>query len=287
MLRSLTQVTIRTGNRVLDLSNPVVMGVINVTSDSYYVTSRYGDNIPAIIDSVGEMLKEGATIIDIGGMSSRPGAAAIPEAEEEAKILPVIEMLNNHFPGIVLSVDTYRARIAEKAIQSGASIINDISGGGMDSGMIDVIAKHKVPYVLMHMKGTPATMQQMTQYDDLIGDIMEYFVGKLRALKQSGVNDIILDPGFGFAKTMEQNYTLIDKLETFQLLGRPLLIGISRKSTLSRTINRPTEETLEATTALHMAALMKGAKILRVHDVRAAMDTIAVYNQLTKAQNIK
>jgi dihydropteroate synthase len=261
------------------------MGVLNITSDSYYVTSRMGDDLPAIIDSVGKMLSEGASIIDVGGMSSRPGALAIPEAEEEAKILPVIEMLTGHFPGIILSVDTFRANIADKAIRAGASIINDITGGSGDSGMYEMIARHKVPYVLMHMKGSPATMQQLTTYDDLVGDIMQYFIEKLRLLKQKGITDIIIDPGFGFAKTMEQNYTLIHKLETFSLLGRPLLVGLSRKSTLSRTINRPTEETLEATTAMHMAALLKGAKILRVHDVQAAKDAIAVYQQLVAAQS--
>lgn len=285
MLRNLPQASIRCGNRLLELSTPKIMGVINVTSDSYYIKSRLGDDLPAIIEMTGIMLSEGAAIIDVGGMSSRPGAKPISEVEEAEKILPVIEMLTAHFPGIVLSIDTYRSGIAEKAIKAGASIINDISGGTLDDHMFDTIARHHAAYVLMHLRGTPADMHQYTDYEDLTGDLLKYFIDKLRDLKARGITEIILDPGFGFAKTMEQNYELIAKLETFSLLGRPLLIGLSRKSTLSRTIGRPTEETLEATTALHMAALMNGAKILRVHDVRAAADTIAVFNELMKAQS--
>lgn len=276
--------SIRCGNHLLDLSVPVVMGVINVTPDSFYAPSRMAPGDGQMVDIAGKMLASGAAILDIGGMSSRPGSTPVEANEEEDRVLPVIEMLMAHFPAAIISVDTYRAGVAKSSILAGATIVNDISGGTLDQDMWDVISSHKVAYCLMHMRGTPSDMQSQTEYQDLISDLLKYFVNKLTELHRLGIRDIIIDPGFGFAKTMEQNYQLIQHLDVFRTLGYPVLIGVSRKSTLSKTINRPVEETLSATTALHMVALLKGASILRVHDVQPAMDAIAVYVKLRDQQ---
>ncbi len=276
--------SIRCGNHLLDLSVPVVMGVINVTPDSFYGASRVGPGKDQIVDIAGKMLESGAAILDIGGMSSRPGSSPVDPGEEADRVVPVIEMLMAHFPAAIVSVDTYRASVAKTSILSGATIVNDISGGTVDPDMWDVVTTHKVAYCLMHMRGTPSDMQSQTEYQDLISDLLKYFVNKLTELHRLGIRDIIIDPGFGFAKTMEQNYHIIQHLDVFRMLGYPVMIGISRKSTLSKTINRPAEETLSATTALHMAALQKGASILRVHDVQPAMDAIAVYVKLRDQQ---
>ncbi len=272
--------SIRCGNRLLDLSIPVVMGVINVTPDSFYEPSRAVPQGDQIVDIAGKMLESGAAILDIGGMSSRPGSAPVEPGEEMDRVVSVIEMLMAHFPAAILSVDTYRSQVAKASILAGATMVNDISGGTLDTNMWEEVSRHKVAYCLMHMKGTPADMQSRTQYQDLISDLLKYFVNKLRELHRLGMREIIVDPGFGFAKTMEQNYHIIQHLDVFRTLGYPVMIGVSRKSTLSKTINRPAEDTLSATTALHMAALQKGASILRVHDVLPAMDTIAVYVKL-------
>ncbi len=284
MLRKEGQLTLRCGDNVLDLTHPRVMGIINATPDSFYAPSRTLDSRETAVLLAQQMIGEGADILDIGGLSTRPGAEEIPVAEELARVIPVVGAIHRALPEAIISVDTYRAVVAEKAIEAGATIVNDISGGQMDQQMAGVIAHAQVPYVLMHLRGTPADMQSHTDYQDLIGDISRYFVDKIRALDKAGVRDVILDPGFGFAKTMQQNYELIRKLDVFSFLGRPLMIGVSRKSTLSKTIGRPVEETLQATTALHMAALMKGASILRVHDVQAARDAILVYRQWMEPQ---
>jgi dihydropteroate synthase len=285
MLRGYTPVTLRCGEHLLDLSAPVVMGIINVTPDSFFPGSRVNAEANKIIDFAGKMVEEGASILDIGGMSSRPGAAEIEIEIELERVIPAIEEVKKHFPDSIISLDTYRSQVALSGIKAGAVMINDISGGALDVEMIEVVSNAHVAYVLMHMRGHPGTMHLQTDYKDLIGDLIKYFVEKIRTLTKAGVSDIVIDPGFGFSKTMHQNYELINRLEVFNMLGRPLMVGISRKSTLSRTIGRPVEETLEATSALNMAALWNGAKILRVHDVRAAMDVIAVYHQLQVAQN--
>ena len=285
MLRENTQVTLRCGAQLLDLSAPVVMGIINVTPDSFYPQSRVGSEVSQIIDFAGKMIEEGAVILDIGGMSTRPGAEEIEISLELERVLPAIEAIKKYFPGMIISLDTYRAKVALEGIQSGATMINDISGGVLDEEMMDVVSKAPVSYVLMHMRGHPGNMQTLTEYNDLVGDLVKYFVERIQVLTKAGINDIVLDPGFGFSKTMEQNYELIRRIDVFKLLGRPLMVGLSRKSTLSKTIGRPVEDTLEATTALHMVALMNGAKMLRVHDVKAAKDAITVYQQLQDAQN--
>ena len=285
MLISKILTPLRCGNRLLDLSRPVVACIINVTPDSFFPASRMGYSLDETIDFAGKMLLEGASILDVGGMSTRPGAEEIPVSEELDRVIPVIEKISNLFPEAIISADTYRSEVAERAIQAGATIINDISGGNLDERMFDVVARHEVAYVLMHMKGRPSDMQMHTDYQDIITDLLKYFVNKLSELHHKGVRDIIIDPGFGFSKTMEQNYTIIRELGLFRFLECPIMVGVSRKSTLSKTINRAVEETLAATTALHMAALQNGASILRVHDVRAAMDAIAVYNKLTEEKN--
>ncbi len=284
MLISNCVTVLRCGNRLLDLSHPVVMGVINVTPDSFFAASRLAPGDPQIVDIAGKMLESGASILDVGGMSSRPGAPVIESGEEEDRVVSVIEMLMTHFPAAIVSVDTYRASVAQSAVVAGATMVNDISGGSLDPEIWEVVRRHQVAYCLMHMKGTPSDMQSRTQYQDLISDLLKYFVNKLTELHRLGIMDIIVDPGFGFAKTMEQNYQVINHLDIFRLLRNPVMIGVSRKSTLANTVNRPVEDTLSATTALHMAALLRGASILRVHDVIPAMDAIAVYVKLRDQQ---
>lgn len=280
MLRGVQKSTLRCGNQLIELKPPVVMGILNLTPDSFYAASRVNNSLDPALNRAERMLEEGARILDVGGVSTRPGAEEISVEEELRRVVPVIEDIHRHFPEAIISVDTYRAKVAEESIKAGATIVNDISGGQLDEEMFGVVAKHKAAYCLMHMKGTPADMQYHTDYHDLVGDLIKYFVKRLRLLHQQGIHDLLIDPGFGFAKTMTQNYQLIDQLGVFRFLGHPILIGISRKSTLSKTIGRPAEDTLEATTALHMAALLNGASILRVHDVRPAMDAIAVFDQL-------
>ncbi len=287
MLRTDHQVTLRCGNQVIALDRPCVMGIINATPDSFYKAGRTDGILDRTVEMAGRMLEEGATILDLGGMSTRPGAEPISPGEETDRLLPAIEIVHKHFPQAILSADTYRSIVAKAAIHAGAGMINDISGSLLDTDMVRVIAEFQPAYVIMHMQGTPKNMQQHTDYHDLVPDVLKYFVERLRFLQDQGIFDIVLDPGFGFAKTPEQNYELIRRLRQFRLVGRPLLVGVSRKSTLSITIGRPAEDTLEATTALHMAALLNGASILRVHDVRAARDTIAVFEQLMGVETLK
>lgn len=220
------------------------------------------------------MLLENATFLDIGGYSSRPGADDIPEDEETYRVINAIRLIKKEFPDSILSVDTFRVRVAEKALNAGASIINDISGGHMDKNMWDFIAETKVPYIAMHMKGTPQTMNQLNKYDDMIREIAYYFSEILDYLDQRGVKDVILDPGFGFAKNIEQNFELIRNLDYFQLLERPILAGVSRKSMIYKTLKKTPEDALNGTTVLNTLALQKGASILRVHDVKEANEAI-------------
>ena len=273
------------GNQLLDLSSPVVMSILNITIDSFYPSSRVKNSGVDIIDIAGQMLENGAKILDVGGMSSRPGAHELDLDEEINRLIPAIRSLIHSFPDAIISVDTYRSEVAARALDEGATMINDISGGSLDRGMIDLIASRNVPYVLMHMRGMPSDMQSLTDYHDLIGELVKYFVNKLRIFRQRGIRDIIIDPGFGFSKTKEQNFELIRHLEVFQFLECPVMIGLSRKSSLSQVTGRPVEETLDATTALHMAALERGASILRVHDVKPAMDAIAIFTELQGPKN--
>lgn len=268
-----TNYSIVAGDKLIDLSTPVVMGIVNVTPDSFYKGSR-SESINEILTQVNDMLNSGATILDIGGYSSRPGATDISVQTEIDRIQPAIEAISKEFPNATLSIDTFRSEVAEVALQSGAHMINDISGFEIDPKIADIAGEYGVPYILMHMKGTPQNMQQNTQYRNLFMDISKYFSEKIKILESKGVHDIILDPGFGFSKTLEQNYEVLDFLEHFRFLDRPILAGLSRKSMVYKKLGLTPEESLEGTIALNKIALSKGAKILRVHDVKEAVDLI-------------
>jgi dihydropteroate synthase len=266
--------------RLTLLHEPLVMGILNVTPDSFYAASRT-QNEAAIRQRIETVLNEGGAIIDVGGYSSRPDAAEVSAEEEMQRLKPALQLLKTHYPDAIVSVDTFRAAIARRAVEEyGAAIINDISGGTQDPQMFETVAQLQTPYVLMHMRGTPQTMQQMTEYADMKEEIMLYFADKLRTLRLLGVNDIILDPGFGFGKTMEQNYELMSGLPEFEVFELPLLVGISRKRMIGQLLNRMADESLNGTTVLNTYALLSGADILRVHDVKAAVEAARIINKL-------
>ena len=267
--------SMRIGDKLIDLSTPIVMGIINVTPDSFYSRSR-STNQKEILLKVEGMLQDGATIIDIGGYSSRPGAENITQKEEINRIAPVLESVRKSFPDAIFSLDTFRSEIAAFGLEAGMDIINDISGFSIDPKLPEVIAKYKVPYILMHMRGTPQTMNKNTNYDNIFKEMVFYFTEKIRTLQEKGVTDIIIDPGFGFSKTMEQNYFILNNLQHFQLLNKPILAGLSRKSMIYKKLGVTAEESLNGTIALNTLALSKGAKLLRVHDVKEAFELIKI-----------
>lgn len=258
------------------------MGVINITPDSFYAGSRQMHEAE-VLAKVDQMMVEGASIIDVGGYSSRPGAENISEHEEGNRVVNTIKAIKRKFPEIILSVDTFRSTIAHMAIDEGADMINDISGGELDAEMFNTVANLQVPYCCMHMKGTPQTMGSLSQYSNLMHEIISYFHQKIANLQKAGIKDILVDPGFGFAKTIDQNFQLMNNLELLKALGKPLLVGISRKSMIWKTLQTSPEQALNGTTALNMVALMKGASILRVHDVKEAVETIKLFTHLTHA----
>jgi dihydropteroate synthase len=264
---------------LIDLSIPKVMGILNVTPNSFFDGGKY-KNEQEIILQVEKMLAEGADFIDIGAYSSKPSAEFVTEQEETERIVPVIELILKHFPNALLSIDTFRAEVAKASIESGSAIINDISAGELDDKMFDVIAKYNVPYTMMHMRGNPQTMQSLTQYDDIVKEMLFYFSEKVQKARSMGINDLILDPGFGFAKTTDQNYEVMQKMELFNLLELPVLAGISRKSMIYKTLNSTPQEALNGTTFLNTIALTKGAKILRVHDVKEAVECVTLFNKI-------
>lgn len=255
------------------------MGVINLTPDSFYDGGKF-KNEADIVTQVEKMLVDGATFVDLGGYSSKPGAEFVSEDKELRRVIPVVELIVNKFPEIILSVDTFRSKVAIESVASGAAMINDISAGFLDADMIKTVAKLKVPYIMMHMRGTPQTMQQLSQYEDLLKEINWYFSERLQQTKNEKIIDVILDPGFGFAKTTAQNYELLDKLELLKMAEKPILVGLSRKSMIYKTLNITPQQALNGTTALNMMALSKGANILRVHDVKEAIECVTLYNQL-------
>jgi dihydropteroate synthase len=266
--------------RLLDLRHPRIMGIINVTEDSFYRGSRYNSD-EEILAIAGTMLEEGADIIDIGGCSTRPGALDVPEENEKKRVCRATELILGRYPGAAISVDTYRASVAgEAVINSGAVIINDISGGEMDKGMFPLVIRLNVPYIMMHMQGTPETMQSEPHYDDVVSDILFWFGQRITQLQQAGVKDIILDPGFGFGKTAEHNFEILARLNEFHIAGLPLLAGLSRKSMIWRTLNITPDDALNGTSALNMTALMKGASILRVHDVKEAKEVVTLFEKI-------
>ena len=256
------------------------MGVLNVTPDSFYDGGMY-NNEKDILKQVDKMLIEGASFIDIGAYSSRPGADFISEELELQRIVPVVKSILKHFPETLISVDTFRSRVAESCIDSGAALINDISAGKLDHSMLQTVANLQVPYIMMHMRGNAQTMQQQTNYDDLVKDIIFYFSERIAAAHALGIIDIIIDPGFGFAKTLEQNYELLSKLELFKMIEKPLLVGVSRKSMIYKLLETTPENALNGTTALNSVALLKGGSILRVHDVKEAMECIKLVEMLS------
>ncbi|WP_055097978.1 dihydropteroate synthase [Flavobacterium aquidurense] len=265
--------------QLIDLSIPKVMGILNVTPNSFFDGGKY-KNESEIISQVDKMLSEGAAFIDIGAYSSKPSAEFVSEQEEIVRIVPAIELILKHFPKALLSIDTFRAEVAKASIESGAAIINDIAAGELDDKMFDVIAHYNVPYIMMHMRGNPQTMQSLTQYEDIVKEMLFYFSEKVNKARSLGINDLILDPGFGFAKTTDQNYEVMQKMELFNLLELPVLAGISRKSMIYKTLNITPQEALNATTFLNTIALTKGAKILRVHDVKEAVECVTLFQKM-------
>ncbi len=273
------RLTLNCRGRLLSLQSPQVMGILNVTPDSFFDGGRYTRQ-DALLRQAEQMLKEGAAILDIGGMSSRPGAEIISVEEELQRVLPAIKALHEAFPEAILSIDTIRGRVAEEAVGAGAAIVNDISAGAFDESMYPTVARLQVPYILMHMKGSPKTMQDNPDYEDVVQTVLDFFIaeaGKLRALD---VHDIVLDPGFGFGKTVTHNYQLLKQMHLFKILDLPLLAGLSRKSMINKVLKTKPEHALNGTTALNMVALQQGAKILRVHDVSPAKEAIQLWQQL-------
>jgi len=268
--------------KILDLSEPRVMGIINATPDSFY-EGHLNLNIEGIISLAGKMIAEGADIIDIGGQSTKPGSKPISSSEEANRVLPVIRGIHKKFPEIILSVDTYSSEVAKEAVGAGASIVNDVSGGNLDAAMISTVASLKVPYICMHIQGTPATMQKDPVYKDIVKEVLDYFIGKLDECTKAGITDVIFDPGFGFGKTIAHNFKLLKSLSVFSIINRPLLVGLSRKSTIYKTLGITSAEALNGTTVLHTMALLNGAAILRVHDVKEAKEAVTLFNAYKKA----
>ncbi|AIZ40150.1 dihydropteroate synthase [Cellulophaga baltica] len=271
--------TINCKGDLIDITDPKIMGVLNCTPDSFYDGGKY-KNETEIINQVQKMLVDGATFIDIGAYSSRPGALQVNEEEELKRIIPIVTLVLKEFPECKISIDTFRSKVAEACIQGGAALINDISAGNLDLNMMSVVAKHQVPYIMMHMKGTPQDMQQNTNYTNLLTDILSYFSEKIATAHDKKINDLIIDPGFGFSKTIAQNYELMQKLELLKNTKKPLLVGISRKSMIYKILKTDAKNALNGTTSLNTIALLKGANILRVHDVKEASECIAIVQQL-------
>lgn len=274
--------TLNCRGKLADLSVPVVMGILNVTPDSFFDGGRYV-GLDNALQQAAAMLEEGAWCIDVGGMSSRPGAEILKPEAELSRVAPVIEAITKRFPDARISIDTVHGFVAKRALDCGATLINDISAGRIDPGILEVAADLKVPYVLMHMQGKPSDMQVNPLYQDVVTDILDFFITEVGRLREIGIGDILLDPGFGFGKTLEDNYRLLHNLHAFKITGLPLVAGISRKSMVYRPLGIGPEEALNGTTALHMVALQQGAKLLRAHDVRAAVEVIRLWQLLENA----
>jgi dihydropteroate synthase len=274
--------TLNCKGKLLVIDKPLVMGIINITSDSFYEGSR-SQTVESILSQATKMIGEGADIIDIGGQSTRPGSERISVKEELQRVLSAIETILKNFPETIISVDTYQAIVAEECVRSGAAIINDISAGNMDSDMIPTVAKLQVPYICMHMKGTPQDMQEHPSYENVTKEVLDFFIQKTDECRRAGINDVIIDPGFGFGKTISHNFTLLKELSAFKMLEKPIMAGLSRKSTIYKTLGINTNEALNGTTVLNTLALQNGANILRVHDVKEAKEVIKLYEQYEQA----
>lgn len=271
--------TLNCNGILLDLTQPQIMGILNVTPDSFYDGAKWTTK-DLILKQVAKMLEDGATVIDIGGVSSKPGAQQVLEQEELKRVIPVVQAIANRFPQAIISVDTFRAAVARQAVEAGAHIINDISAGKLDTDLLSTVADLQVPYILMHMQGTPKNMQKNPQYNNILLNVFDFFIERLNTLQQMGIKELILDVGFGFGKTLAHNYELLHQLSTFRLLKLPILVGISRKSMIWKALDNSPQQALNGTTALHMVALQQGAKILRVHDVKPAMEVIKLWGHL-------
>lgn len=274
--------TINCKGKLISLETPKVMGILNCTPDSFFDGGKY-NNESELLSQVEKMLVDGATFVDVGAYSSKPNASFVSEEEEISRILPVIELILKNFPETLISIDTFRSKVAEKSIEIGAAIINDISAGNLDDKMMETVAKLQVPYIMMHMKGTPQTMQSLANYDSIIKEMLFYFSEKIALARNLGINDLIVDPGFGFAKTTEQNFEVMKQLELFQILDLPILVGISRKSMIYKTLETTAQNSLNGTTFLNTISLQKGAKILRVHDVKEAVECVKLFEALNKS----
>ena len=271
--------TINLRGKLMNLSVPKIMGILNITPDSFYDGGRYNSK-DKIKKQIEKMIISGADIVDVGGYSSRPGAKDISIEDELNRVIPAIEILKQKFPETIVSIDTFRSRVAREAIISGADIVNDISGGNLDPNMFETVSKHKVPYILMHMRGSPKNMMSKTDYENVTKDVCKYFSERIDKAKSFGINDIIIDPGFGFSKTTQQNYELLNNLEFFKEFQIPIIIGVSRKSMIYKTLNTSPEKALNGSSVLHTIGLMKGANILRTHDVKEAVECVKIVSQL-------
>lgn len=268
--------TLNCKGRVLAIDKPLVMGIINVTPDSFYAGSRNSDQ-SAVLRIAEQMLGEGADILDLGGQSTRPGSILVDSEEELQRIIGPIEAIHRHYPDAIISIDSFYSRVAKAAVEAGARIVNDTSAGSMDPQIIPIVAELRVPYVLMHMKGMPGNMQTSPTYEDVTREVLDFLIQKKASLQKAGITDIIIDPGFGFGKTAAHNFELLRNLSVFNIMQSPLLLGISRKSTISKTLGVTTEQALNGTTVLNTIGLMQGASILRVHDVKEAREAVTLY----------
>ena len=268
--------TLNCKGRLLVVDKPLVMGIINATPDSFYKGSRH-EGVDAVLRQAEQMLKDGAAILDIGGQSTRPGSEKLGADEELKRVIVPVETISKNFPEAFISIDTYYSKVAAEAVASGATIVNDISAGSIDSAMIETVAALKVPYVLMHMQGTPQTMQQQPEYKNVTREVLDFMINKINAIRTAGVIDIIVDPGFGFGKTIPHNFELLNNLAVFKMLQCPLLLGISRKSTIYKTLAVSADDALNGTTVLNTIGLMNGASILRVHDVKEAVEAVKLF----------
>ncbi|MDA9057071.1 dihydropteroate synthase [Flavobacteriaceae bacterium] len=273
--------TLNCNGQLIDLNTPKVMGILNVTPDSFYDGGRFKDE-KSILTQVEKLLKEGATFIDIGAYSSRPGADFVSEEEELKRLIPIVNSVIKSFPDAHISIDSFRSRVVKTSLEAGAAMVNDISGGQLDPLMFETVGALSVPYIMMHMRGTPQTMQKMTNYSDVVKDVYTYFSERIQLAQTHQIKDIILDLGFGFSKTIGQNFKLLAMFDYYSNLNLPILAGVSRKSMIYKTLNTTADQALNGSTALHMVALQKGAKLLRVHDVKEAMECIQLHEALQK-----
>jgi dihydropteroate synthase len=272
--------TINCKGQLVDLSTPRVMGILNVTPDSFYSGNRFNSD-KEVLRQAEKLLEEGADFIDVGGYSSRPDAADVTLTEELQRVIPAVELILKNFPNALLSIDTFRSAIAQEAIEAGAALVNDISAGRLDPAMLSTVGRLQVPYIMMHMRGTPQTMQQHTDYENLLETVIYYFTERMAAARKEGIHDLIIDPGYGFAKTVEQNFELLKQSDLLLSLESPILVGLSRKSMIYKSLSIPPQEALNGTTVLHTVALQKGASILRVHDVKEAVECVRLRQQLS------